>query len=212
MSDPAAASFRLRGAIVQVLLGATGLVALVSLPVTHPGTWARTGVVLCSWCFFLPGAVLRLWSTLYIGRRKSHQLVREGPYSICRNPLYLGSFLLWLSAGILLESPVVLAGVLVSAFAYARWVVPQEEAFLGGLFGEDYRRYLQEVPRFWPKPSLLQEPEIIPVHTRGIRHEWKRAMFWLWMPVLGRLLFHLRWQPWWPHLVDTGVIVRKLIH
>ena len=199
MSDPTAAPFRFRGAIVQTLLGGAAISTLFSYPITHPGTWARTSVVVLSWTLFLPGASLRLWSTLYIGRKKSHLLVREGPYSICRNPLYLGSFLLWLSVALLLESPAVLASAVACAVSYRLWVVPREETFLGGLFGEDYARYLKEVPRFWPRFSLLREPEIVQVHTRGIHHEWKRAMFWLWIPVLGRLIFQLRWQPWWPH-------------
>ena len=200
MSDPSATSFRMRGAWAAALLVPSGLLALFSHPHTHPGTWERTSVVVLSWTCFLPGAVLRLWSTLYIGRRKSREVVCEGPYSICRNPLYVGSFLLWLSAGLLLESPPFLAAVLLSAVGYGLWVVPKEERFLGEAFGEEYRRYLQEVPRFLPRFSLLKEPEVIQVHTRGIRHEWKRAVFWLWMPVLGRILYQFRWQPWWPHL------------
>ena len=200
MSDPSAAAFRRRGSIVQVLLVPAGLVALFSHPLTHPGSWPRTGVTTLAWCFFLPGAVFRLWATLYIGRRKSHILVREGPYSICRNPLYLGSFLLWVAAGIQLESLPFLLAVLLAALGYRFWVVPREEDFLGQAFGEDYLLYLKEVPRFWPKFSLLREPEVIQVHARGIRHEWKRAVLWLWLPALGHLLYQLRGQAWWPHL------------
>ncbi|TIV31008.1 MAG: isoprenylcysteine carboxylmethyltransferase family protein, partial [Mesorhizobium sp.] len=37
------------------------------------------------------GIVGRLWSTLYIGGRKSSEVVTGGPYSITRNPLYLFS-------------------------------------------------------------------------------------------------------------------------
>jgi protein-S-isoprenylcysteine O-methyltransferase Ste14 len=40
------------------------------------------------------GAIMaRLWCTLYIGNRKSVQLVMDGPYSLCRNPLYTASIL-----------------------------------------------------------------------------------------------------------------------
>jgi protein-S-isoprenylcysteine O-methyltransferase Ste14 len=35
----------------------------------------------------------RLWCSLYISGRKSAELVVEGPYSICRHPLYLFSLL-----------------------------------------------------------------------------------------------------------------------
>ncbi|MEW6635116.1 MAG: isoprenylcysteine carboxylmethyltransferase family protein, partial [Pseudomonadota bacterium] len=37
------------------------------------------------------GIIGRLWSTLYIGGRKSAEVVTGGPYSITRNPLYLFS-------------------------------------------------------------------------------------------------------------------------
>ena len=146
MSDPKATSFRLRGVLAQAFLIPTGAVALFSHPFTRPGTWDRTGLVLLSWICFLPGAVMRLWATLYIGRRKSREMVREGPYSICRNPLYLGSFLIGCGAALQLESPVFLAGVLFTAFVYARWIIPREEAFLERIFGERYRSYRREVP------------------------------------------------------------------
>jgi len=39
--------------------------------------------------FLLAGLVIRIWCTCYIGSRKSKELIGEGPYSICRNPLYI---------------------------------------------------------------------------------------------------------------------------
>ena len=39
------------------------------------------------------GIVGRLWSTLYIGGRKSAEVVTGGPYSMTRNPLYVFSTL-----------------------------------------------------------------------------------------------------------------------
>jgi len=35
----------------------------------------------------------RTWCTLYIGGRKNHELVTAGPYSVCRNPLYVFSII-----------------------------------------------------------------------------------------------------------------------
>src|ERR1041384_2965565 len=49
----------------------------------------------------------RLWSTLYIGGRKSAELVRTGPYSITRNPLYLFSSIAAAGAGAQMGSYVV---------------------------------------------------------------------------------------------------------
>src|SRR5947207_2150332 len=47
----------------------------------------------CGWALAVAGIALRLWATLCIGGRKTHQLVDEGPYSLCRNPLYVGTFM-----------------------------------------------------------------------------------------------------------------------
>jgi protein-S-isoprenylcysteine O-methyltransferase Ste14 len=35
----------------------------------------------------------RLWCSLYISGRKSAELVMDGPYSICRHPLYFFPYL-----------------------------------------------------------------------------------------------------------------------
>ncbi|MFV2065761.1 MAG: isoprenylcysteine carboxylmethyltransferase family protein, partial [Pirellulales bacterium] len=50
-----------------------------------------------AWLIFVMGGTFRWWATLYIGNRKQCVLVTDGPYSLCRNPLYVGTFLIVLS-------------------------------------------------------------------------------------------------------------------
>ena len=46
----------------------------------------------------------RLWCSLYIAGYKTDNLVTEGPYSMCRNPLYFFSFIGALGVGFASET------------------------------------------------------------------------------------------------------------
>ncbi|MBP7000829.1 isoprenylcysteine carboxylmethyltransferase family protein [Amaricoccus sp.] len=100
---------------------------------------------------------VRLWCTLYIGSRKNRRLVTAGPYSMTRNPLYVGSFLgavgVGLQTGMLTFAAI---GGAVTALVFAL-VVEREEAHLAGLFREDYARYCARTPRFLPRLSLYRD-------------------------------------------------------
>ena len=48
---------------------------------------------LMGWLFVGVGAMGRIWYSIYISGYKNNKLVMEGPYSLCRNPLYLFSYL-----------------------------------------------------------------------------------------------------------------------
>ena len=60
--------------------------------------WDVGGIVI----FF--GVLGRLWSILYIGDLKSVEVVTDGPYSLCRHPLYLFSTLATLGFALMLQS------------------------------------------------------------------------------------------------------------
>ncbi|TIL80128.1 MAG: isoprenylcysteine carboxylmethyltransferase family protein, partial [Mesorhizobium sp.] len=56
-----------------------------------PDTWVHESIEMLGVLLIFLGVVGRLWSTLYIGGRKSSEVVTGGPYSITRNPLYVFS-------------------------------------------------------------------------------------------------------------------------
>ncbi|HET9160262.1 MAG TPA: isoprenylcysteine carboxylmethyltransferase family protein [Caulobacteraceae bacterium] len=105
----------------------------------------------------------RCWCTLYIGGRKIAELVRIGPYSMMRNPLYTMSFVGAAGVGAQTGS-IVMAGLFVLvAFVVFRIVVAREEKFLTARFGEAYQDYLRSVPRFLPNLRLWTSPEWLEV-------------------------------------------------
>lgn len=59
----------------------------------------------------------RAWCSLYIGGRKKAEIVTGGPYSLCRNPLYLFSFIGAFGMGAQTGSIVIAVLFVVIAFA-----------------------------------------------------------------------------------------------
>ncbi|WP_434724766.1 methyltransferase family protein [Mesorhizobium sp. RIZ17] len=103
------------------------------------------------------GIVGRLWSTLYIGGRKSAEVVTGGPYSITRNPLYLFSTVAAAGVGAQIGS---FSGVILFSLLCAgafHIVILREERYLKELLGAPYAAYLAGVPRFFPNLRLYQE-------------------------------------------------------
>jgi hypothetical protein len=144
------------------------------------------------------GAAVRWWATLYIGGKKYNSVVTEGPYSICRNPLYLGTFLMLMGFSLYLESLTFAAGCLLAAIFYMSVTVSAEEAKLRAKFGQPFVDYCQAVPRFWPRFRLFHSPAEITVSVRGLWSEAYRAARWMWLPLVGEVLAQCRTETWFP--------------
>lgn len=187
----------------MVLLAPAAIVTILASPTVKPDSWLDIAIDALAWVAFLAGAGLRFWATLYIGGRKSDFVVSEGPYSICRHPLYLGSVLLVLSGALFLKSLVFAAALALLATAYFMFTVPAEEEYLSARLGEPYREYCQRVNRLWPSFRHFQTPARITVDVHSLYLEFARASRWLWLPLFGEIIGHLRAEPWWPRLFSV---------
>jgi protein-S-isoprenylcysteine O-methyltransferase Ste14 len=110
----------------------------------------------------------RVWSTLYIGGRKSSEVVTTGPYSISRNPLYLFSIIGAAGMGAQTGSLVVVLTSIVASLTVFAVTIRREEAFLSKTFGAPFRDYLASVPRLWPTLSLYHEGDVLSVYPRRL--------------------------------------------
>lgn len=200
-TDKQSFGFRFRGWAGIVFLVPLAAVTMLAQPLLPVEEWAGLVTTSLAWILFAAGAFFRFWSTLYVGGRKRRVVVAEGPYSICRNPLYVGSFLLGISGALFAKSLTLAFGIALTSLVYAMGAVPAEERYLLKRLGGDYQRYLDTVPRYWPNPKLYRTPEVIEVNLIGLRIEASRALKWVWLPVIGLAIAHLRVQPWWPHLL-----------
>ena len=126
----------------------------------HPGM-AQTAILAA---LTLGGIGLSIWSIVYmrlVGRGnpmdafnhevapRTSELMTEGPYAICRNPMLLGVIVYYLGFVILFWS----AGAVIVFVIYVlimSFQVFSEEKRLEKDFGEEYARYKQKTKRIIP--------------------------------------------------------------
>jgi protein-S-isoprenylcysteine O-methyltransferase Ste14 len=136
------------------------------------------------------GAVLRTWASGHI--RKLEKLASAGPYAHTRNPLYGGSFLI--AAGALIMARSVSLAVLFVLLAVPLYmtVMAREERALEEKFGEEFQRYRQAVPLFFPRLTPWGEDRgRFNWDLVGQHKEWR-----LWIGVAGGALLLLAKYRW----------------
>ncbi|MBY0587401.1 isoprenylcysteine carboxylmethyltransferase family protein [bacterium] len=145
------------------------------------------------WGLLLAGLGLRFWSTLYIGGRKSKAVVDLGPYSVCRNPLYIANLLIFASVALFLRSWVFMASIASVAGFYHFFVIPYEEANLRRRLGSAYDEYRLRVPCWIPNFSLYRDSKFISVKTKNLVGEARRTAVWILVPFVLEFIRHEIW-------------------
>ncbi|MEM7193513.1 MAG: isoprenylcysteine carboxylmethyltransferase family protein [Pseudomonadota bacterium] len=96
----------------------------------------------------LLGVAIQWWCFACLEKEKV--LTIRGPYQLCRNPMYLGRYLLILGFIIAINNiPVILVFTVIYWF-YMVNRVKREEPVLENIFGQPYRDYCRDVNRFLP--------------------------------------------------------------
>ncbi|MDD5773787.1 MAG: isoprenylcysteine carboxylmethyltransferase family protein [bacterium] len=102
--------------------------------------------------FALIGVIIRTWACGYLQKNKS--VIASGPYQYTRNPLYLGSFIIGLGFFLAVQNILVVL-LLAVIFSYIYYpVILDEERILGEIFGDEFKRYMAQVPRMIPNLTL----------------------------------------------------------
>lgn len=188
--------FKNRWAFCSAVILAASLWALSTTVLPPAGTTQPPVDVLESiggWSLLLIGLGLRFWSTLYIGGRKSKAVVQLGPYSVCRNPLYVANLLIFASVALFLRSTVFLASIFVVAAFYHFFVIPYEEANLRHRLGPAYDVYRARVPCWLPNLSLYRDEKFISVKTKNLVGEARRTAMWILVPFILEFIRHEIW-------------------
>ncbi len=125
-------------------------------------------------------ALGRIWSTFFIGGLKNERLIKEGPFSIVRNPLYVFSMTGIIGIGLISNHyGVMLILFILFAIVFYR-LVTREENFLLNKFGQEYAEYMKTTPRFIPDFKLFHQPEAIEVRTSFIVRAMRDSLVWFW--------------------------------
>ncbi|MFT3947729.1 MAG: isoprenylcysteine carboxylmethyltransferase family protein [Agriterribacter sp.] len=84
------------------------------------------------------------------GKVHADQLVTQGIFNHCRNPLYVGNILMLAGVGILANSLLYMAVIIPLFLFIYQAIVVAEENFLLRKFGESFERYCRKVNRWIP--------------------------------------------------------------
>jgi len=158
----------LRTVLFALLVPGTELVLIPYLLVRRLGEQFDPGRMrLLGFVLFIPGLAIITWCFIAFIRRgrgtpapydPPRRLVIAGLYRYVRNPQYIGVVLVVLSEALFFGSLVLLGYAAFFAIGYHLFVRFYEEPTLKRLFGEDYTRYFEAVPRWIPKrgPAYFQ--------------------------------------------------------
>lgn len=116
----------------------------------------------------------RIWCLSFIQGRKKKVLIQEGPYSLCRHPLYLFSLIGGVGVGLCTRT-LTIPLIFLAAFAlYYPLVIRKEEEFLVDNF-EGYAAYKRESNALFPSWSKFAEGETVTMSARSFRQELTEA-------------------------------------
>lgn len=129
------------------------------------------------------GVAMRIWSMGYL--LKKEELATAGPYGRTRNPLYVGTWLIGCGLALNTAWPwsIMLFGFYnVMFFSVYRAQIRIEEEMLESIYGEPYKEYCDNVPRFFPQLKAWRKGAVSGFNLmRALKN---RA----WEPVLGVLI------------------------
>lgn len=147
------------------------------------------------------GELIRLWGVSWAGSETrttggvgGTYLVISGPFAHVRNPLYVGNILMYLGLGIMSMSlfPYLQIVAILFFIMQYQFIVKEEEGFLIKKFGNDYQKYLQNVPRFFPRltkyiDTSVQQPKYS--LSAGLKSETRTLQAF----VIVALLIVIKW-------------------
>lgn len=121
----------------------------------------RVWMLVCGAFLYFPGMAFLLWARLTLGKYyfvstvagaqlfADHQLVMTGPYAIVRHPMYVGLALAaWGALLIYFTWTTVYFAIFAPMLAFRAY---REEQVLSAEFGEQWNKYCQRVPAFFPR-------------------------------------------------------------
>ena len=174
-----------------ILAGALTM-ALLSEPPQYVPHWLAETIEMGGYALLVAAALWRVWCLVFIGGAKNEELVMDGPYSVVRNPLYVGTFLGAIGFGLAVALPWLAAGLAILFVLLYPGTVAAEEARLAQLFGDRFRKYCERVPRWIPDWSLYSEPAKVTITPVRVREGILDAMWFLWAFAFVEMLDVLR--------------------
>jgi protein-S-isoprenylcysteine O-methyltransferase Ste14 len=133
-----------------------GIAALCPLFMFSTSSWSvglQKTIQILGVCAIIICIIGRTWCSSFIAGRKTYELVKVGPYSIIRHPLY--AFSIIGAAGVGGQSGTVSLAILSAVYLaiVLRHRILDEEREMLRIHGDSYRDYMARVPRLFPLAS-----------------------------------------------------------
>lgn len=117
---------------------------------------AARGLALAGLALMIGGAALAISGVLAFRRarttilpfRPASALVRDGPYRLTRNPMYVGMTLAYVGLSLAFNTAWPILALPLVLLALVTLVITKEEEYLEAVFGDDYRAYKRDVRRW----------------------------------------------------------------
>lgn len=128
-------------------------------------------------CLSMLGLVMRFYTVGFAPRGTSGRNTRAqvadtlnttGMYSLVRNPIYVGNFIIWFGLSLLLKSWWLTTLIVLFFTVFYERIIFAEESFLQEKFGETFLNWARETPAIIPKLRNWQPP--------ALPFSWKSAI------------------------------------
>jgi len=126
----------------------------------------------------ITGLIIRIWTVGYTPKNTSGRNTKAGQvaeilnttglYSIIRNPLYLGNYLMWAGIAMITGNIWFVLLFTLGFWIYYERIIYAEESFLRKKFGYSYLNWASKTPVFLPKNLNYIKPEI--------EFSWKKVL------------------------------------
>jgi len=124
----------------------------------------------------------------------AEHLVQGGIFAHCRNPLYVGNYLILLGVGLASNSLLFFCIAMPFFTLVYRTIIAAEENFLRNKFGREFDDYCRRVNRLWPRFSGLGQT------FSAMEFNWRRLLVaeygsaYIWMAAVILVQLNNLWQ------------------
>jgi protein-S-isoprenylcysteine O-methyltransferase Ste14 len=123
-------------------------------------------------------AVGRVYCTAFLGGFKNQEIIDYGPFSVCRNPLYLFSFIGILGISLITAHVIVMLVTPLSFLLIYLALIKREEVYLQDKFGAAYTAYKAKTPRLIPNFKLYHAPKKVEMAPKNMLSAMGDSLLW----------------------------------
>lgn len=191
---------RYRIGVWRLVVAAALALLILGVPVWQE-TWLAGAMLVPGIAGIAVATVGRLWCALYISGHKGSKLVDQGPYSVCRHPLYLCNGLGFLGLGLITESLLITSALVLAYVALYPPVIRSEDHLLAERFPH-HGDYLRSTPAVWPKITLFRTEDTWTVHVGAFTRNLVDSIWFVMGAAVIQLIELMHGLQWLPELIS----------